>query len=79
MGTKVFELLIVCVGVLFSFFPNFSSAQSTYPNRPIHLIIPFPPGGGAEVTARLVMQRVGESLMQPVVLESKAEPVNNFV
>ncbi len=78
LGTKIFELLIVCVGVLFSFFPNFSSAQSTYPNRPIHLIIPFPPGGGAEVTARLVMQRVGESLMQPVVLESKAGAGGNI-
>ena len=53
-------------------------AQSSYPHRPIRFIVPFPPGGGAEATARLVGQKLGEALGQPVVIESRAGAGGNI-
>ncbi|WP_160142206.1 Bug family tripartite tricarboxylate transporter substrate binding protein [Pigmentiphaga humi] len=46
-------------------------AQS-YPNRPIRLVIPFPPGGGTDVMARMVAQKLQGAIGQAVVVENKA-------
>jgi tripartite-type tricarboxylate transporter receptor subunit TctC len=43
-----------------------------YPNRPIKLICPFAPGGGVDLTARTLAQRLNESWGQPVVVDNKA-------
>ena len=48
-----------------------ASAQ-TYPNRPIHIIVPFPPGGIADIGARLVSQKLSEALGQSMVIENRA-------
>jgi tripartite-type tricarboxylate transporter receptor subunit TctC len=45
-------------------------AQS-YPTRPIHLIVGFPPGGGNDIVARLMGQWLSERLGQPVVIENR--------
>jgi tripartite-type tricarboxylate transporter receptor subunit TctC len=49
-----------------------ASAQSDYPNRPVTLIVPFPPGGVADITARPVAEAMGRILKQPMVVENKA-------
>jgi tripartite-type tricarboxylate transporter receptor subunit TctC len=41
----------------------------TYPTRPITLIVPFSPGGGADAIARIVVERIRASLGQPIVIE----------
>ncbi len=46
-------------------------AQATYPNKPIRLIVPFAPGGSTDIIARLVGERMGRELGQPVVIENK--------
>ena len=46
------------------------SAQD-YPSRQIELVVPFPAGGGADVSARMVAQIAGDSLGQPVVIQNK--------
>ena len=48
-----------------------SSAQS-YPNRPITLIVPFAPGGPADVLGRLVGQKMSEDLGQQVVIDNRS-------
>lgn len=51
--------------------PRAGLAQN-YPNRPVHLIIPFAPGGVADVIARPIADRLSRTLGQPVVVESRA-------
>ncbi|OLB96944.1 MAG: hypothetical protein AUH30_11400 [Candidatus Rokubacteria bacterium 13_1_40CM_68_15] len=48
------------------------SAQPTYPNRPIEVIIPFPPGGPADTAARIIQPRLSAALGVPIVLINKA-------
>jgi tripartite-type tricarboxylate transporter receptor subunit TctC len=43
-----------------------------YPDKPVHLIVPFPAGGGADNLARLIMPRVSRTLGQPIIIENKA-------
>lgn len=60
--------LAACVGLLCG--ANSAVAQS-YPNRPLHLITPFPPGGGTDAVVRSLGMRLAERLGQPVIVESR--------
>ncbi|MFL6827899.1 MAG: tripartite tricarboxylate transporter substrate binding protein, partial [Bradyrhizobium sp.] len=43
-------------------------AQSEYPNRPIHVIVPYPAGGIVDIVARAVTEQVGRDLKQAIVV-----------
>src|SRR5688572_18847113 len=47
-----------------------ASAQS-FPSKPIRMIVPFPAGGTTDIVARLVGQRMQESMGQPILIENK--------
>jgi tripartite-type tricarboxylate transporter receptor subunit TctC len=42
-----------------------------YPSRPIRLVVPYAPGGGADSVARIVARRVGENIGQPIVIDNR--------
>jgi len=57
--------------------PHVASAQ-TYPTRPVRLIVGFPPGGSAEIIARLMGQWLSERFRQPFVIENRPGAGSNI-
>lgn len=47
------------------------ATEASYPNRPVKLIVPFSPGGGADIVGRIVANALGQELGQSVVVENR--------
>ena len=54
------------------------AAAQTYPNRTIHIIAPFPAGGGYDFLSRLIGAEMSKTFAQPVVVENKAGANGNI-
>src|SRR5262249_21596056 len=66
--TRALLAAALCAWVLHGALP--ASAQ-TYPNRPIKVVVPFPPGGPTDGMARIISERLGAVLGQPLVIENR--------
>jgi tripartite-type tricarboxylate transporter receptor subunit TctC len=68
-GVLAAVLLLIC---------QTASAQEAYPSKPIRFIAPFPPGGTTDVLARIVAQKLTESLGRQVLVENRAGAAGNI-
>jgi len=68
----VARMALLCCSLGFGAMPLASLAAETgFPARPVTLVIPFPPGGATDVNGRVIAQRLGKELGQPVVIENR--------
>jgi len=75
---KTLETLILTVSALTACgVPLYASAQA-YPERPIKLLVGFPPGGSTDLAARILAGHLSQSLGQPVVVENRAGASGNI-
>jgi len=65
------------VSFLFALASCCALAQA-YPSRPLHVIVPFPPGGPTDVLGRVLGQGLSDALGQPAVVENKAGAAGNI-
>ena len=63
-------LRTVCLAISLAAACMTALAQS-YPNRPVRMIVPFPPGSGSDVAARVVGQHLSAALGQPFIIDNK--------
>ena len=68
----VIVALVSCVGAFGAF------AQGTYPERPVKLVVPYPPGGTADLLGRLAGQRLGDAWGKSVVVENRGGAGGNI-
>src|SRR6201993_2989462 len=59
-----------CLGSIIAFVLASAGAAQDWPNRTITLVVPFTPGGGVDISARLQAQAIGEILGQNVIVEN---------
>jgi tripartite-type tricarboxylate transporter receptor subunit TctC len=64
------QFIVTAAIAAFAFCMPFAHAQ-TYPNKPIKIVVPFPPGGTTDIVARMVAQRMSESMGQPITVENR--------
>jgi tripartite-type tricarboxylate transporter receptor subunit TctC len=59
-------------------FALYARAESDYPNRPIHIVVPYPAGGIVDIVARAVTEQVGRDLKQAIVVEARPGANSNI-
>jgi tripartite-type tricarboxylate transporter receptor subunit TctC len=65
LAPKIFTFFLILCG------PTIAYSQSTYPNKPVKLIVPFPPGGLIDNVARVISPVLSVEMGQAIVIENK--------
>ena len=65
--------LRAAIALLFLVFAGTPSLAQTYPDRPIHLIVPFAAGGLVDVLARMLGEELSKAFAQPIIIENRPQ------
>ena len=69
---KPVQIVVVAVlSLAATSLPTMAFAQDAYPNRPVRLIVPFPPGGSTDIVGRVVAQKLTEAWGQQVIVDNR--------
>jgi tripartite-type tricarboxylate transporter receptor subunit TctC len=68
---RMINMLLLATLAAFVDLPAWGQAGSGYPNKPVHLVVGFAAGGGNDLFARLIGQKLSENIGQAVVIENK--------
>jgi len=63
---------VCALAALVTFAASGAMAQSSYPDRPVHLVVPYPPGAADRSAGASDRERLGASLKQPVIVDNQA-------
>jgi tripartite-type tricarboxylate transporter receptor subunit TctC len=77
MMNRVFGVLSALAFLLMLVAPTAGFAQS-YPNRPVRLVVPFPPGGPADALGRVLADQLNKMWGQPVIIENRGGAGGNI-
>jgi tripartite-type tricarboxylate transporter receptor subunit TctC len=72
LGILMKKYLVYLSCVLIAMVSSLSVAQNNYPQKPIRLIVPFPPGGSTDIFSRMLGEKLTLIWKQPVIIENKA-------
>ena len=75
-----FALAVLTVLLVFRAAAGFAQPvdAQNYPNRPVHVIVPWPPGGGTDIFARAISEKLQQSLGQPFPVENRPGVAGNL-
>ncbi|WP_135468416.1 Bug family tripartite tricarboxylate transporter substrate binding protein [Crenalkalicoccus roseus] len=62
---------LIALGAALATAPAFAQTPAAWPERPVRIIVPFPPGGSTDVVTRLIAEGITGPLRQPVIVENR--------
>jgi len=75
---KLLRRLSLCIGWPFAFALPMLALAQTYPNKPVRMIAPYPPGGTSDVVARIVAQKLSDTLGKQVIVDNRPGAAGNI-
>ena len=71
-------LIATVIGLFFADYAEEFAIAQDYPNKPVNLIVPYPPGGGTDIAARWIAQKLSDRLNQQVFVDNRAGANGNI-